>query len=127
MQNFNCNITVHSTNARFPQTPLPEVNHRALTCVLQLYERQATEFSGMENRDTLSFQHEREKEKSQWKDSVKSDLKHCLTVSSFTEFVLAAVKGRNLQWKCDITERGNITDFPPNGKQFWERCKKVMK
>ena len=43
-------ISVHSTNGRFPQTPLPEVNHRALTCVLQLYERQATKFPGMEKQ-----------------------------------------------------------------------------
>ena len=43
-------IFVHSTNARFPQTPLPEVNHRAPTCVLQLYERQATKFPGMEKQ-----------------------------------------------------------------------------
>ena len=34
----------------FPQTPLPEVNHRALTCMFQLYERQATKFSGMEKQ-----------------------------------------------------------------------------
>ena len=40
---------------------------------------------------------------------------YCSTVSHFTEFVLAAVKGRNLQWKYDITERGKL----PDNKNFF--------
>ena len=120
---FKCKISivisVHSTNGRFPQTPLPEVNHRALTCVLQLYERQATKFPGMEKQGysrLLAWGAKRRK------DSVKSD--YCFNSFLFHRICSGSCEREKSSMEMRYYRKRKHFCFSPlNGKQFGEGAK----